>query len=115
MVQIGVLLNLDALEGASVPDALLYDLGHGYCANKFYSTCPHRMACARCSHYRPKPETLQQLAQLERSHARFTQTMNLRKEELAALNGDDEAVAKLLSSLEKVPSLDGSLPGAKSR
>jgi hypothetical protein len=31
-----------------------YDLGHGLCTYEFFDQCPHRMACAKCSFYRPK-------------------------------------------------------------
>ncbi len=36
-----------------------FDLGHGLSANPFYEQCPHRMACARCPFYRPKPSTME--------------------------------------------------------
>ena len=31
-----------------------YDLGHGLCTYDFFDQCAHRMACAKCSFYRPK-------------------------------------------------------------
>ena len=33
---------------------MFYDLGHGYCSYDFFDRCQHRMACAKCSYYRPK-------------------------------------------------------------
>ena len=38
-----------------------YDLGHGYCSYTFFEQCPHRMACARCDFYIPKPSGKAQL------------------------------------------------------
>ena len=38
-----------------------YDLSHGYCSYTFFEQCPHRMACARCDFYVPKPSARAQL------------------------------------------------------
>ena len=38
-----------------------YDIGHGYCSYTFFEQCPHRMACARCDFYIPKPSSMAQL------------------------------------------------------
>ena len=55
---IEVLLDRDAITtgaaGGGNPFEF-YDLGHGYCSYSFFEQCPHRMACARCDFYIPKP------------------------------------------------------------
>lgn len=33
-----------------------YDLGEGYCSYDFFAKCPHRLACARCPFYVPRPQ-----------------------------------------------------------
>ncbi len=66
---IEVLLDRDAITngvvGAGGPFEF-YDLGHGYCSYTFFEQCPHRMACARCDFYIPKPSSEAQL--LEAKH-----------------------------------------------
>jgi integrase len=37
--------------GSGAKPWIYYDLGHGYCTNDFFATCPHRMACAKCDFY----------------------------------------------------------------
>ena len=56
---IDVLIDRDAI-GAGLAEGepwRFYDLGHGYCSYDFFDQCPHRMACAKCSFYRPKTST----------------------------------------------------------
>lgn len=108
---VDVLIDLERL-GQAVPGVIKYDLGHGYCHYKFFSQCPHRMACARCQHYEPKPASAPQLVELQRSHAVFTHDFTLRPEEAAAMSGDDEAVAALLTRLARVPTPSGETPEA---
>jgi hypothetical protein len=56
---IEVLLDRDAItngQPAGGGPFEFYDLGHGYCSYSFFEQCPHRMACARCDFYLPKPQ-----------------------------------------------------------
>ncbi|HLI57663.1 MAG TPA: tyrosine-type recombinase/integrase, partial [Actinomycetota bacterium] len=57
---IEVLLDRDAMASGAGPFEY-YDLGHGYCTYTFFEQCPHRMACARCDFYLPKPSSRAQL------------------------------------------------------
>ena len=61
---IEVLLDRDAItngQAAGGGPFEFYDLGHGYCSYSFFEQCPHRMACARCDFYIPKPSSEAQL------------------------------------------------------
>ena len=62
---IEVLLDRDAITTGARRRAAdpfeFYDLGHGYCSYSFFEQCPHRMACARCDFYIPKPSSEAQL------------------------------------------------------
>jgi len=54
---IAVVLDQEAITSGAVRDGAPwkhYDLGHSYCSNAFWSTCPHRMACAGCFFNVPK-------------------------------------------------------------
>ena len=61
---IEVLLDRDAITNGQAGQGgpfEFYDLGHGYCSYSFFEQCPHRMACARCDFYIPKPSSEAQL------------------------------------------------------
>ena len=61
---IEVLLDRDAITNGQAGNGgpfEFYDLGHGYCSYSFFEQCPHRMACARCDFYLPKPSSEAQL------------------------------------------------------
>ena len=61
---IEVLIDQAAVRSGAAADGepwKFYDLGHGYCTYDFFDQCPHRMACAKCSFYRPKGSTQAQL------------------------------------------------------
>ena len=52
-----VLIDQEAVLSGAARDGApwkFYDLGHSYCTNPFWSTCPHRMACVGCSFNLPK-------------------------------------------------------------
>jgi hypothetical protein len=52
-----VLIDQEAVLSGAASDGApwkFYDLGHSYCTNPFWSTCPHRMACVGCSFNLPK-------------------------------------------------------------
>ncbi len=87
-----------------------YDLGHGYCTYDFYSQCPHRMACARCSFYVPKDSAKAQLLEGKANLARFREEMPLTDEELAAIEEGIELHEKLLDRLADEPTPDGRTP-----
>jgi integrase len=87
-----------------------YDLGHGFCTYDFFDQCPHRMACAKCSFYRPKEETLSQLQEAKGNLLRMMQYIPLTDEEQSAVKDDLEAVAKLCERLTNTQTPDGRTP-----
>lgn len=61
---VSVLVDRDAVASGTVRRGepwKYYDVGHGYCTHDFFETCPHRIACARCSSYQPKASSRPQL------------------------------------------------------
>lgn len=107
---IGVILDREAIlngaPGRGEPWKY-YHLGHGYCANEFFSQCVHRMACARCSFYVPKQSQVASLLEARTANDRLLQEIPLTDDERAAVDGDAEAVDRLIADLQGVPAPDG--------
>lgn len=87
-----------------------YDLGHGYCLYEFFDQCPHRMACAKCSFYRPKGSIHAQLLEGKANLLQMLQEIPLSEEERAAVEGGVEAMEKLCQQLADVPTPAGPTP-----
>lgn len=106
MRTIEVLLDQDAIRsGAAITGKpwKYYDLGHGYCTYDFFDQCAHRMACAKCSFYRPKANTEGQLLEGKQNLQRMLQEIPLLEDERAAVEDGLEAMNKLLQRLATVP------------
>ncbi|MBI4519921.1 MAG: tyrosine-type recombinase/integrase [Gemmatimonadetes bacterium] len=88
-----------------------FDLGHGYCTYNFFEQCPHRMACARCDFYVPKPSTGAQLLEAKASLQRMMLTIPLTDDERAAVDEDADALERLLARLADTPTPAGPTPG----
>ncbi len=92
---IDVLIDQDAIRSGAAADGQpwrYYDLGHGLCTYDFFDTCPHRMACAKCSFYVPKGSSLEQIIEGKANLLRMKQELSLTQEELAAV--DDGLAAR---------------------
>jgi integrase len=79
-----------------------YDLGHGWCSYEFFDQCPHRMACVRCDFYVPKTSVQGQWLETRDGLLKMLQEIPLSDEERAAVDGDIEALNRLLASLKGV-------------
>jgi hypothetical protein len=88
-----------------------HDLGHGYCTYDFFAKCPHRMACARCSFYRPKGSSQAQLLEGKANLLRLKQDVPLTDDERAAVDDGVGALEKLCAQLSDVPA-PGQVRGA---
>jgi integrase len=94
-----VLLDVDSLTRGE--EGLFYDLGHGLCANPYWWQCPHRMACVRCSFYRPTDD-----AHLIRTRAhlrRLREEVPLTEDEVQAADGDATALEQLIARNAGIP------------
>ncbi len=80
-----------------------YELGHGWCSYEFFDQCPHRMACARCDFYIPKESDRGLWLQTRDSLLKMLQEIPLSDEEKAAVDGDVQALDRLLERLSEVP------------
>jgi integrase len=87
-----------------------YDLGHGYCSYTFFEQCPHRMACARCDFYIPKPSGAAQLLEAKSDIDRRLALIPLTDGERAAIEQDQQALDKLLEGLADMPTPAGPTP-----
>jgi hypothetical protein len=84
-----------------------YDLGHGYCTYDFFDQCPHRMACAKCSFFRPKESISPALLEGKSNLLRMRQEIPLGESEIAALDDGISALESLLGRLASVPTPAG--------
>ena len=110
---IEVLIDQDAIKsGAAVQGEpwRFYDLGHGYCTYDFFDQCPHRMACARCTFYRPKPASQDLLLEARANLLRLKQEIPLTDDECAAVEDGLAALERLCANLADVPTPAGPTP-----
>jgi integrase len=110
---IAVLIDQDAIAGGAAARGrlwLFYDLGHGYCTYDFFDQCPHRMACAKCSFYRPKGSSQAQLLEAKANLLHLQQQIPLTDEERAAVDDGLLALERLCAQLADVPTPAGSTP-----
>ena len=110
---IEVLIDQEAIKSGAAAKGepwKFYDLGHGYCTYDFFDQCPHRMACAKCSFYRPKESAEAQLLEGKANLQRMLQQIPLTEEEQAAVEEGIEAMNKLSAKLSSVPTPSGLTP-----
>jgi integrase len=109
---IDVLIDRDAVRAGVAPGDVwrFYDLGHGYCTYDFFDQCPHRMACAKCSFYRPKGSTAALCLEGKAGLLRLKQEIPLTDAEAAAVEDGVTAFDKLLAQLTDVPTPAGPTP-----
>jgi hypothetical protein len=108
-----VLIDREAiLSGAAAAGApwQYFDLGHGYCTNSFFVTCPHRMACARCDFYLPKGSSQAQMLEARDNLQQMIQKIPLTDDERAAVEEGIEFMKKLCKKLADVPTPAGPTP-----
>jgi hypothetical protein len=84
--------------------------GLPYCTYDFFAQCPHRMACARCSFYRPKGSTQAQLLEGKANLLRMKQDVLLTDDERAAVDDGLSALETLCARLADVPTPAGPTP-----
>ena len=87
-----------------------YDLGSSYCANPFWSTCPHRMACAGCDFNIPKDSAKGEALAAKAFLHRYLEEVPLTPDEQQIVKGDLQKLESMLDKLKNVPTLDGRTP-----
>jgi len=87
-----------------------YDLGSSYCSNPFWSTCPHRMACAGCDFNIPKDSTKGEALAAKAFLHRYLEEVPLTPDEQQIVKGDLEKLEFMLNKLKDIPALDGRTP-----
>lgn len=87
-----------------------YDLGSSYCANPFWSTCPHRMACAGCDFNIPKDSAKGEALAAKAFLHRYLEEVPLTPDEQQIVKGDLQKLESMLNKLKNVPTPDGRTP-----
>jgi hypothetical protein len=113
LATIEVLLDQEAvLSGAASRGEAwkYYDLGHGYCANPFWASCAHRMACAKCPFYRPKTATMEQLVEGKANLVHMLEFVSLTEDEKLLVTEGIELHQELIEQLADTPTPAGPTP-----
>jgi hypothetical protein len=84
--------------------------GLPYCTYEFFDQCPHRMACAKCSFYRPKGSSQAQILEAKANLLHLKQEIPLTDEEIDAVDDGLEALERLCAQLTDVPTPAGPTP-----
>ncbi|AZG85674.1 hypothetical protein N032_08275 [Pseudomonas syringae pv. pisi str. PP1] len=87
-----------------------YDLGDSYCSNPFWSSCPHRMACAGCDFNVPKASARAQALESKASIGHYLEAVPLTADERAIVERDLAKLDGLIRKLDDVPTLYGRTP-----
>ena len=107
---VSVLIDHDVIVRHSDAPYTFYDLGDSYCSNPFWSSCPHRMACAGCDFNLPKASARAQALESKSPIGRYLEAVPLTPDERAIAEGDLEKLESLIRKLDNVPALDGRMP-----
>ncbi|WP_448126637.1 tyrosine-type recombinase/integrase [Salinicola sp. NYA28a] len=107
---VSILIDHDVIARHSDEPYTFYDLGDSYCSNPFWSSCPHRMACAGCDFNLPKASARAQALESKSSIGRYLEAVPLTPDERAIAEGDLEKLKGLIHKLDNVPTLDGRTP-----
>nr|WP_237150976.1 integrase [Pseudomonas sp. ADAK13] len=107
---VSLLIDHDVISRQAQEPYAFYDLGDSYCSNPFWSSCPHRMACAGCDFNLPKASARAQALESKVSIGRYLEAVPLTVDERAIVDGDLEKLDSMIRKLDKVPILDGGTP-----
>ncbi|MGL5306100.1 hypothetical protein [Aeromonas veronii] len=107
---VSVLIDHDVIARQAEEPYVFYDLGDSYCSNPFWSTCPHRMACAGCDFNLPKASARAQALESKAFIGRYLEAVPLTADEKAIVEGDLEKLDGLVRKLDDIPALDGNPP-----
>lgn len=107
---VSVLIDHDMAGKQSAEPYAFYDLGDSYCTNPFWSTCPHRMACAGCDFNLPKESARGQALESKASIRRYLEEVPLSADERSLVEGDLIKIDGFIRKLADVATLDGRTP-----
>lgn len=107
---ISVLIDHDVIARQAQEPYMYYDLGDSYCSNPFWSSCPHRMACAGCDFNVPKASSRAQALESKISIRRYLEEVPLSAEEREIVEGDIEKLDSFIRKLDRTPTPDGRTP-----
>lgn len=107
---VSVLIDHDVIARQAEEPHVFYDLGDSYCSNPFWSTCPHRMACAGCDFNLPKASARAQALESKEFIGQYLEAVPLTADEKAIVEGDLEKLDGLVRKLDDIPALDGKTP-----
>lgn len=87
-----------------------FDLGHGLCKLSEWSSCRHRMACARCDFFEPKDSMRFQLLEANGNLTKMLEFVALGNDERQLVEQGLTINQELLSRLQSEPTPSGQTP-----
>jgi hypothetical protein len=87
-----------------------FDLGHGFCKLSEWSSCRHRMACARCDFFEPKDSLKMQLIEANGNLSKMLEFVALGDEEKRLVEQGVVINTELLARLQREPTPSGQTP-----
>lgn len=112
---VSVLIDHDMAGKQSGEPYAFYDLGDSYCTNPFWTTCPHRMACAGCDFNLPKESAKGHALESKASIRRYLEEVPLSADERSIVEGDLVKIDGFIRKLADVATLDGRTPSQLGR
>ena len=112
---VSVLIDHEMAGKQSGEPYAFYDLGDSYCTNPFWTTCPHRMACAGCDFNLPKESAKGHALESKASIRRYLEEVPLSADERSIVEGDLIKIDVFIRKLADVATLDGRTPNQLGR
>lgn len=113
LASIPVIIDTDAIRDGSAAGGApwkYFDLGHGLCKLSEWSSCRHRMACAKCDYFEPKDSMRIQLLEANGNLNKMLEFVALGEDERQLVEQGLTINQELLSRLQKEPTPSGQTP-----
>lgn len=113
LASVPVIIDTDAIRNGAAANGepwKYFDLGHGLCKLSEWSSCKHRMACAKCDYFEPKDSMKVQLLEANGNLSKMLEFVTLGEDERKLVEQGLNINHELLSRLQTVPTPSGPTP-----
>lgn len=113
LASIPVIIDTEAIRDGSAAGGVpwkYFDLGHGLCKLSEWSSCRHRMACAKCDYFEPKDSMRIQLLEANGNLNKMLEFVSLGDDERRLVEQGLTINHELLARLQEEPTPSGQTP-----